>query len=134
MKETLRSEWVKCGKGCGGCPHGPYWYAYWRAEGKVHKRYVGKELPKTEEKTEEEKDTARPAPPHRFDAILSDRTASRSLAYEILGVPFGADLATCKKAYWRLAADNHPDKHPADKGWLFIRANCAWAYLRRVLS
>ncbi|MDQ4125013.1 MAG: hypothetical protein M3134_05370, partial [Actinomycetota bacterium] len=36
---TYRLESVKCGKpGCTKCPHGPYWYAYWREEGKVRSR------------------------------------------------------------------------------------------------
>jgi hypothetical protein len=25
---TYRLERVSCGKGCKGCPHGPYWYGY----------------------------------------------------------------------------------------------------------
>ncbi len=43
---TYRQESVKCGKrGCGRCPHGPYWYAYWREEGRLRSRYIGKTLP-----------------------------------------------------------------------------------------
>lgn len=43
---TFRREMVKCGKeGCTRCPHGPYWYAYWREGGRTRSRYVGKELP-----------------------------------------------------------------------------------------
>ncbi len=46
---TYRLESVKCGKpGCTKCPHGPYWYAYWREEGKVRSRYIGPELPEKE--------------------------------------------------------------------------------------
>jgi hypothetical protein len=43
-------ERVRCGKvgcKCGGEAgelHGPYWYAYWRVEGKLKSRYVGKKL------------------------------------------------------------------------------------------
>jgi hypothetical protein len=45
-KVTFRQETVKCGKqGCTRCPHGPYWYAYWREGGKTRSRYVGKNLP-----------------------------------------------------------------------------------------
>ena len=45
-KVTFRQQTVKCGKqGCTRCPHGPYWYAYWREGGKMRSRYVGKELP-----------------------------------------------------------------------------------------
>jgi hypothetical protein len=43
---TLRHEYVQCGKkGCNRCPHGPYWYAYWRDGKRLRKRYVGKHLP-----------------------------------------------------------------------------------------
>jgi hypothetical protein len=43
---TFRQEMVKCGKaGCTRCPHGPYWYAYWREDGRTRSRYVGKHLP-----------------------------------------------------------------------------------------
>jgi hypothetical protein len=39
----LRRQWVRCGKEtCGTCPHGPYWYAYWREDGRRRSRYVGK--------------------------------------------------------------------------------------------
>jgi hypothetical protein len=45
-KVTFRQEAVRCGReGCGGCPHGPYWYAYWREGGRLRSRYIGKELP-----------------------------------------------------------------------------------------
>lgn len=42
---SLRRQWVKCGKAnCTTCPHGPYWYAYWREEGRRRSRYIGKLL------------------------------------------------------------------------------------------
>lgn len=41
-----RQRQVRCGKAtCTRCPHGPYWYAYWREDGKLRSRYVGKSLP-----------------------------------------------------------------------------------------
>jgi hypothetical protein len=44
-KVTYRQERVRCGrKGCTRCPHGPYWYAYWREAGRVRSRYIGKDL------------------------------------------------------------------------------------------
>jgi hypothetical protein len=43
---TYRQELVRCGRPtCTRCPHGPYWYAYWREAGRRRSRYVGKELP-----------------------------------------------------------------------------------------
>jgi hypothetical protein len=44
---TYRQEHVRCGRsGCTRCPHGPYWYAYWREGGRLRSRYIGKRLPK----------------------------------------------------------------------------------------
>ncbi|MBC7129178.1 MAG: hypothetical protein H5T45_05555 [Thermoplasmatales archaeon] len=44
---TYQLEKVKCGKeGCTKCPHGPYWYAYWREGEKVKSKYIGKKLGK----------------------------------------------------------------------------------------
>ena len=43
---TYRLESVRCGKeGCRTCPHGPYWYAYYREGEKLKSRYIGRELP-----------------------------------------------------------------------------------------
>lgn len=44
---TYRLEMVSCGKNCKGCPHGPYWYGYWREGGKTRSRYIGKSLRRT---------------------------------------------------------------------------------------
>ncbi|MEX0789821.1 MAG: hypothetical protein WD178_03505 [Actinomycetota bacterium] len=44
-KVSYRLEPVNCGKpGCSRCPHGPYWYAYWREGGRVRSKYIGREL------------------------------------------------------------------------------------------
>ncbi|MGH2682825.1 MAG: hypothetical protein ACRDIX_06285 [Actinomycetota bacterium] len=45
-KVTFRQEMVRCGRTtCTRCPHGPYWYAYWREGGRLRSRYIGKRLP-----------------------------------------------------------------------------------------
>jgi hypothetical protein len=45
-KVTYRQEHVRCGRdNRTRCPHGPYWYAYWRENGRSRSRYIGKELP-----------------------------------------------------------------------------------------
>lgn len=45
-KVSYRQEHVRCGKQrCRTCPHGPYWYAYWREGGKTRSRYIGRHLP-----------------------------------------------------------------------------------------
>ena len=41
---NIREEFVKCGKeNCNDCPHGPYYYAYWRDVNtkKLKKKYLG---------------------------------------------------------------------------------------------
>lgn len=43
---TYRQEEVRCGgDGCNGCPHGPYWYGYWKQDGRTRKMYIGRTLP-----------------------------------------------------------------------------------------
>lgn len=43
---TYRQEQVSCGKtSCRSCPHGPYWYAYWKEGGRTRSCYVGRHLP-----------------------------------------------------------------------------------------
>jgi hypothetical protein len=42
---TYQLERVYCGKkNCHTCPHGPYWYAYYRVAGRVVSKYVGKKF------------------------------------------------------------------------------------------
>jgi len=53
----------KCAKGEG---HGPYWYAYWWADGKTRKKYIGKTLP-----TSLTQDNL-----HKTDTLTQDREES----------------------------------------------------------
>ena len=39
---TIVAKWVKCGKGCKKCPHGPYYYLVWKENGKTKWKYLGK--------------------------------------------------------------------------------------------
>ena len=40
---TMQRELVPCGdERCRRCPHGPYWYAYWKQDGRTRSAYVGK--------------------------------------------------------------------------------------------
>lgn len=39
---TIKEEHIRCGKSCLMCPHGPYYYAYWKNDsGKLMKKYIG---------------------------------------------------------------------------------------------
>ncbi len=35
---------IRCGKACGSCPHGPYWYATWKQDGRTQTLYIGRVL------------------------------------------------------------------------------------------
>jgi hypothetical protein len=57
---TFRFETVRCGKeNCSRCPHGPYWYAYWKENGRTKSRYIGRTLPSAARQSYEEKRQAR---------------------------------------------------------------------------
>ncbi len=57
---TFRYETVRCGKpNCTRCPHGPYWYAYWKEGGRTRSRYVGRILPKKVKDIYEQKQRAK---------------------------------------------------------------------------
>ena len=42
---SYRSQLVRCGKECSSCPHGPYWYAFWKEDGRSRSQYIGGVLP-----------------------------------------------------------------------------------------
>jgi hypothetical protein len=42
---SYRRQYVRCGKDCQSCPHGPYWYAFWKEDGRSCSQYVGTDLP-----------------------------------------------------------------------------------------
>ena len=50
---TIRPESVTCGKSyCLRCPHGPYYYAYWKDDsGKLKKKYIGTRYDESWKKT-----------------------------------------------------------------------------------
>lgn len=121
MAETFRCEYVRCGKpGCRSCPHGPYWYAYWREGKRTRKRYVGKNR-------DPFSSDPRDCSTHPQDLIFNDRTASRAIAVAILGVSYGATDEEVKRAYRKLSLENHPDRGGDAK--VAARLNAAYQYL-----
>ncbi len=48
---TYSQQYRRCGKpdcpscAAGGPGHGPYWYAYWRQDGRLRSRYLGRQAP-----------------------------------------------------------------------------------------
>ena len=56
LRVTFRLMMIRCSRHtCVRCPHGPYYYAYWREGKKVKSRYIGKELPMAARKSREQK-------------------------------------------------------------------------------
>jgi len=52
---TIRKEYIKCGNpNCYRCKHGPYYYGYWKENGKLNKKYIGKYDPREETKKEDD--------------------------------------------------------------------------------
>jgi hypothetical protein len=41
---TIKEQMVNCKKNCKKCPHGPYYYIYYRVQQKQSCRYLGKPL------------------------------------------------------------------------------------------
>lgn len=41
---TVKEQFVKCKKNCSKCPHGPYYYLYFRVQQKQSCRYLGRPL------------------------------------------------------------------------------------------
>lgn len=127
-KVSYQREWVKCGKkGCKKCPHGPYWYAYWREGSKIRKKYIGKTKP------DGATDNEQTSIPHRWDAIFDARKATVLLAAEILGFDGGCTLDEARKAWRELVWKAHPDRggdstyiRHYNSAWEHIRAHYAW--------
>jgi hypothetical protein len=130
MKTTYRYEWVKCGKRCSGCPHGPYVYAYWREGGKLRKRYIGKPQAQPGSNGDTHGQGAPPDEeivPDPRGAIFSDRTASLELAIcilELSQLPKSVDVL--KNHYRQRSLELHPDRGGSDHEMRLL--NCAYAY------
>lgn len=57
-----RRQHVRCGRSCGSCPHGPYWYAFWKEGGRRRSQYIGATLPAEVRRLVEEEEAKRSAP------------------------------------------------------------------------
>jgi hypothetical protein len=104
---TYQYEKVKCGKPrCRTCPHGPYWYAYWKEGGRTRSRYVGKTLHGGASGEFEEEPP--PATSPRDVARIKDPTESD---FNIIGCDRGErSWNEIRKAYRRATFKHHPDR------------------------
>jgi len=135
MKTTYRYEWVRCGKRCAGCPHGPYVYAYWREGGKLRKRYIGK--PQAQPGSNGDTTGQQVSPeeqviPDPRAAIFSEKTSSLDLALSILGLSQLPSIKELIGHYRTRSKELHPDKGGSDHEMRLL--NCAYAYVRACLA
>lgn len=125
MHYTIRCEWVKCGKPtCRTCPHGPYWYGYYRSAGKLKKKYFGKGNPNFS------KFAFEPSTGNEWDLIFSEVLASRPLACRILGLRKIFTESEARAAARARMFECHPDRGGDPRESRHVK--CAWAYLRKV--
>lgn len=131
MHYTYRCEYVRCGKAaCRSCPHGPYWYSYWREEGRVRKRYHGKADPRVRKGAHTRGEQVHADP---REAIFDRGRATMQLACRILNLAPGAERAFAQREYKKLCLANHPDRggDPVEMqyinaAWSFYRAHRGW--------
>lgn len=120
---TFRQEYVRCGKStCKTCPHGPYWYEYWREGARVRKRYVGRTRPGGQAAE------PRVAVLKEWEAINCKRTASMGLACRILGIDVTQEKRVAYSLWAKIAMQHHPDRGGDEA--LFKLYNAAWSYYR----
>lgn len=73
---TLQLEAVRCGNvSCAACPHGPYWYAYFRRGGSSKKLYLGKRFDRRKLASWLSKLGVNASIPHAFMARVIETTA-----------------------------------------------------------
>ena len=119
---TFRCEYVRCGKAsCRSCPHGPYWYEYWREGGRLRKRYHGKQRPNMDRESS-------PAQAAAWDKIFDRRTATTELALRILGLTDGYTQKDLVERYRALSLECHPDRGGDTAKMRHV--NAAYTFLR----
>ena len=94
--------------------HGPYWYGYWKTDGKLHKRYFGKNLPWdfADDVPRAEK-PKRDEVPDRF--AWDGRRMSIPTALRILGLGGNWTSAKAVASFRKLVMKYHPDRAKTDK-------------------
>lgn len=139
--------------------HGPYWYAFWNdaKTGKKRSFYVGKHFAPPQAPPRPGAHSERRAPPDEAarggQAPYDEPPSARRHAHEeprqappprgsrfehaaqVLGLSLAATQAEAKKAYRRLAVENHPDRHKGAERFrreeLMKQINAAWDLYQR---
>jgi hypothetical protein len=131
---SFQQEYVRCGKrNCRSCPHGPYWYEYWRGPRGTQKKYWGKRDPRVTQDAPPPPEPPGPPPattPPHWDDITDRRTATIPLAREITGFS-GHAVVDLDAHFRRRSQTEHPD-HGGDPH-AYALLTCAWSYLRAAL-
>jgi hypothetical protein len=123
--ESYQCKWIRCGKKrCRTCPHGPYWYGFWREGEKVKCCYYGRKDPRPETPGAE---TGRGSPDW-MESILDLKSATMEVACRILGVAVNSTYRTAFTAFVRLTKANHPDLGGTSEDQAYI--NAAWSYFK----
>jgi hypothetical protein len=126
VRETYRCEYVRCGKrNCRSCPHGPYWYAYWKVDKRTRKRYIGKDNPYADVAGQQTREEARQ---HPWERIFNRATATVALACEIIGLVGDENEAESRKKYRAEMMKRHPDMGGDAKDAAYL--NAAWSLYR----
>jgi len=123
--ESYQCKWIRCGKRrCRTCPHGPYWYGFWREADKVKCKYYGRDDPRPETPGA----TSGRGSPDWREAILFRTTATMEVACKILAIPRSATYREGFAAYARLTKRNHPDLGGDATEQAYV--NAAWSYFK----
>lgn len=126
----FQQEYVRCGKAgchCAGADatsrknpraprgHGPYWYGYWKENGKLHKRYFGKRRPGQwrDPGPPRSERPSRHEVPDRFD--WDGRRMSEVTAMRVLGLGPRWTPTSATKAFRKLVVKYHPDRARGSK-------------------
>lgn len=101
---------MRCGKRCGTCPHGPYWYSYERENGRQRRRYCGRDDPRTQDQRAAAFHVHTQEASPWWEPIFNRRTASSTLALKILEIPAMPSARELLAQYRRQVMKHHPDK------------------------
>lgn len=116
----VAKEWIRCGKqGCRKCPHGPYLYEYFRQDGRLKKKYIGKAFA----------DALPDDEPDEPLAVVEEENLTQDQARVILGVAFGYSFTEMRQSYRDAVRALKPmDAEVAAARYVLLKA--AWKVLR----